>query len=186
MKESRDYHYLLEGERIYLREVRLSDVNDNYYKWMNDIKVTQYLESRFYPNSMESLQEYVKSKQENPDEVFWAIIVKKDDTHIGNVKLGPIDWIHRLGDIGILIGDKNCWGKGYASEVIDIIVQYGFKTLNLHKLTAGNYSTNRGATKIFEKSGFKIEGILKQHCFCNGEYVDVVLLGLLNNHKNIK
>lgn len=67
----------IEGERLYLREVRLADVNENYYRWMNDPDVTKYLESRFYPNSMEGLNEYVKSKLNDKDNVFMAIIKKK-------------------------------------------------------------------------------------------------------------
>ena len=170
----------LVGDRVYLREVRVEDVNDNYYRWMNDLEVTQFLESRFYPSSVQSLQEYVKNKTNARDTVFLAIILKGANRHIGNIKLGPINWIHRLADVGILVGEKQYWGKGYGTEALSLLTRYAFKSINLHKLTAGCYAPNKASTAIFLKNGFQIEGEQKKQCFYNGGYVDVVLLGLLN------
>ncbi len=105
VKKREDY-LLLSSVRLYLRELRLSDVNDNYYRWMNDPEVTQYLESRFNTHSKESLHEYVKGKLSNTNEIFLAIMNKEEDRHIGNIKLGPINWRHHYASIGILIGEK--------------------------------------------------------------------------------
>lgn len=169
------------GERIYLRDVQPSDVNERYYFWMNDPEITQFLESRFVPNSMASLETYVKEKQGGPIEIFFAILVKDGHRHIGNIKLGPINWIHRIGDIGILIGEKAFWGRGYATEAIRLITGYAFDTLNLHKVTAGCYASNPGAVKAFEKAGFEIEGVRKAQAFYKGGYTDLILLGCLND-----
>lgn len=171
--------YFLEGERIYLREVRPSDVNENYYRWMNAPEVTKYLESRFHPNSLESLREYVAGKLGDRENVFLAIVLKDGDRHIGNIKLGPINWIHRFADIGILVGEQDCWGKGYASEAIRLIAVYAFRTLNLHKLTAGCYEENQGSVKAFLKIGFVIEGVRKDYFYSDGAYTDHVLLGMI-------
>jgi ribosomal-protein-alanine N-acetyltransferase len=162
-------------------QVRVSDVNENYYRWMNDPEIIQYLESRFAPNSMGSLLEYVKGFQGNKDNVFLAVVLKENHTHIGNIKIGPINWFHRLADIGIIIGEKDCWGNGYASEAISLLTDFAFDTLNLHKLTAGCYEQNKGSLKTFQKAGFEIEGVRKQHCFSNGNYVDAILLGKINH-----
>lgn len=183
MISNEDFCHFIVGEKLYLREVRISDVNENYYRWMNDPEVTQYLESRFYPNSIEKLIEYVKEKIGDHNNIFLAIVLKENDQHIGNIKLGPINWIHRRGDIGIIIGDKSCWGNGCASEAIGLLAHYAFKTFNLHKLTAGCYSCNLGALKAFQKRGFEIEGTRKEHCFCKGRYVDVIQLGLIKRSK---
>lgn len=169
----------LEGERLYLREVRPSDVGEAYYRWVNDPEVTHGLESRFYPNSMESLREYVAAKTNDRNNVFLAIVLKDGDRHIGNIKLGPINWIHRLADIGLMIGEKDCWERGYGTEAIQVLARYAFEILNLHKLTAGCYGTNPQSGRAFEKAGFTREGIRRQHCFSNGSYVDVVLFGRL-------
>lgn len=172
------YNHFLEGEHIYLREVHPSDVNENYYRWMNDPEVTRYLESRFYPNSVEGLREYVNGKLSDHDNVFLAIVLKDGDRHIGNIKLGPINWVHRFGDIGILIGEKDCWGKGYATEAIRLVVDYAFRSLDLHKLTASCYDPNRSSVKAFQKAGFDIEGARKAHFYHDGRYVDDILLGM--------
>lgn len=180
MNKDQIFRPFLTGSRIYLREVRLTDVNESYYKWMNDPEVTQYLESRFYPQSMESISEFVKNQTGDQNNVFLAIILKEGDFHIGNIKIGPINWIHRFAEVGILIGDKTSWGKGYGTEAIGLVVKYAFNILNLHKLTAGCYNSNQGSLKAFQKNGFEVEGVRKKHSFHNGEYIDAILLGLLN------
>ena len=167
----------LEEKRIYLREVRPADVTETYYRWMNDPDITRYLESRFHPNSIEQLLEYVAGKVGDRDNLFLAIILKEDGRHIGNIKLGPIQWVHRTADIGFLIGEKDCWGKGYATEAIYLIADYAFKGLNLHKLTAGCYDANRGSAKAFIKAGFVLEGVRKGQFYSDGRYVDEQLLG---------
>ncbi len=179
-----NYQPFITGEKICLREVRPSDVNENYYNWMNDPVVTAYLESRYYPNSIEFLTEYVRKLDGDRNTIFLAIVLKENSKHIGNIKLGPINWINRIGDIGILIGVKNCWGKGYASGAIKLMSQYAFNTLNLHKITAGCFESNKGAVKAFQKSGFAREGVLEEHYYCNGEYRDITLLGLINRKRN--
>ena len=174
------YAQFIEGTNLYLREVRESDVTEQYYKWMNDPEVTQYLEARFYPNSLAKITDFVKSKDGDPNNVFLAIIHKPTDEHIGNVKMGPINWIHRTAEIGIVLGEKEHWGKGFASETLNLVSDYAFKKLNLRKITAGCYANNKGSEKAFIKAGFAVEGIRKNHFFCNGRYVDYVLLGLFN------
>ncbi len=171
--------HFIEGKRMYLREVRLSDVNDDYYRWMNDPEITRHLESRFYPNSMEGLREYVAGKLSDHESAFLAIVLKAGDRHIGNIKLGPINWIHRFADVGVLIGAREEWGKGYATEAIGLAMKYASNVLNLHRLTAGCYADAVGSAKAFLKAGFAQEGVRKSHFFSNGRYVDEILLGVV-------
>lgn len=178
-KEEKSYGFL-EGERIYLRGVTLDDVNEQYQRWMNDVSVNQYLESRFYPHTIETIKNYVCNMQGNDGTAFFAIVLKDGNQHIGNIKLGPINTIHHFADIGILIGEKNCWGKGYATEAIRLIVKYAFDVLNLHKVTAGCYASNKGSLKAFTKAGFSREGVRRNHCYSDGKYVDDIILGLIN------
>jgi len=171
--------YFLQGERLYLREVRPEDVTERYHRWMNDPDVTRFLECRFYPNSMEKLKEYVASRLGDRDNVLLAMVLQEEHRHIGNIKLGPIDWIHRTGDIGLLVGERDCWGQGYATEAIRVLTDYAFGTLNLMKLTAGAYDPNQGSIRAFQKAGFQIEGKRKRQYFCEGDYVDLVQMGLV-------
>lgn len=184
MEEENKLPLFIEGERIYLREIRLSDVNANYHRWMNDSEVIRYLESRFSANSMDAIRDFVDKVMKDRDNIFLAIILKDGDRHIGNIKIGPINRIHRFADIGLLLGEKDCWGKGYATEALCLVTNYAFQTLNLHKLTAGCYDRNKGSEKAFKKAGFAVEGIRKKHCYCDGIYVDSIMFGLLNDEDN--
>ncbi|HXG87654.1 MAG TPA: GNAT family protein [Vicinamibacterales bacterium] len=171
-----EYGHFIEGERIYLREVQLSDVTDRYYQWINDAEVNQYLETRFRPTTMESLREFVAAKLVDRDNVFLALIVKDGDRHIGNIKLGPINWVHRFADVALMLGDKEHWGKGYGSEAIALVTDYGLNRLNLHKLTASCYASNQGSAKAFIKAGWEQEAVRKRQFYFNGSYEDSVHL----------
>lgn len=170
---------LLEGDRIYLRRIRLDDVSKLYCSWMNDPEVNKYLESRFYRHSLKTLRNYVCDIRKDKNNAFFAIMLKNGNRHIGNIKLGPINIVHRFADIGIIIGEKDCWGKGYATDAIRLIVKYAFEKLNLHKVTAGCYVPNKGSLGAFKKAGFIQEGVRKNHCYCKGKFVDDILLGLV-------
>jgi len=178
--QRRGRSYVLRGRRICLREVRLSDVEGPYLRWINDPEVLKYTESRFSPYSKEQLCEYITSVNENPNLVFLAITLLDSGRHIGNIKLGPIDGNHRFGDIGIIIGAKDCWGQGYATESIRLLVDFAFASLKLHKLTAGCYAVGTAGIRAFEKAGFTKEGIRPSQYLSDGRYVDLVYLGLVN------
>lgn len=173
------YNLFIEGKNICLREIQISDVKKNYYNWMRDPEVNQYLESRFEKWSVRRLKNYVKEIKINRDNFFWAIILKETGRHIGNIKLGPINCRHGFADLGIIIGEKPYWGKGFATEAITLVADYAFKKLKLNKLTAGAYTNNIGSIKAFKNAGFFIEGIRKKQYLYNGNYVDGVLLGCI-------
>ena len=181
MKREDQSYWLITGDRINLRKVKESDAGNNYYHWMNDSEVTRFLANGVQRHSIESLREYIKEKNKDSSNYFLAIIIKDGNQHIGNIKLGPINWVHRHGDIGIIIGEKEQWGKGYATEAISLVVKYAFDNLNLHKITAGCTELNLGSMKAFQKNGFEIEGVRKKHFFWKGRYINGILLGLINN-----
>lgn len=176
------YNKFLSGEKIYLREVRAEDVNDEYYNWINDPEINKFLETRFLPRSRNDILNYVSKLDGNPNEIFFAICDKNNNKHIGNIKLGPINWYHRKADISLLVGDKKYWGKGIASESISLVVEFAFNVLNLNKVCAGYYINNIGSAKAFEKCGFKVEGNFEDECYCNGYYVNMVRIGLLKKN----
>jgi len=174
----------IEGEQIYLREVRTSDVGEQYYRWLNDPEVTRYLETRYIPRSLQNIREFVERMDGNQDEIFLAICLKEDDRHIGNIKLGPINWIHRFGDVSLLIGEKGCWGKGVGTEAIRVLTAFAFDVLNLNKLRAGCYGDNTASARAFMKAGFVQEGVLKGQWQTEGRLQDELLFGLCREDWN--
>jgi len=167
---------LLDGPRLQLRPLRESDAGPAYLAWMHDRDVVRHLEARFHEHTLAGLRDYVRAQLANPDVRFFAICLKPDGRHIGNIKLGPIDRPHRRADIGILLGDKDCWGRGLASEAITLLSEHAFGALGLRKLTAGAYATNVGSIRAFEKAGFAIEARLRAHYASDAGLVDAVLM----------
>ena len=95
------------------------------------------------------LKGYIEKLLYNDDERLFAICDINTEAHIGNIKLGPINWHHKFADVGIIIGDKKQWGKGRAVEAIRTLCRFGFDELGLNKITAGCYSGNQGSVFFF-------------------------------------
>ena len=169
---------MLQSSRLLLRALEPRDINATYLSWLNDPAVNRFLETRFLPQSLESLQAYWHSHRDDPSSPWFAICLASEGRHIGNIKLGPIHWLHRRADLSIFIGDCACWGQGYASEAIAMVCDWAFGELDLHKLNAGIYAGNFGSRRAFEKCGFELEGTLRQEVVSAGERLDVWSLGL--------
>ena len=144
---------------------------------MNDKESNQYLESRFTEWDMQSLLDYYHEKKKS--ELMLTIIDDDTGTHIGNIKASEIDKNHHRAEMGIIIGDKDFWGKGIATTAIGIVADYCFDSLNLHKLTAGAYADNRASINAFITNGFIVEGQRKEHILIPSWWSDVALLGKL-------
>ena len=169
---------MLYSKRLVLRALQPSDLSTQYLSWLNDGDVSRYLETRFLPQTMEALQSYWQNHRDDPANPWFAICLVEDGRHIGNIKLGPIQWLHRRADLSLFIGDKSCWGLGYASEAIGLVRDWAFRELDLQKLNAGIYAGNIGSRRAFEKNGFELEGTLRQEAVSDGSRVDVWRMGL--------
>lgn len=170
---------ILQGERIFLRRLTEDDASEDYVNWMNDPEINQYLESRFYTQTIESTKAFIRSVT-NDNNYQFGIFVKGTGKHIGNIKIGCINHHHKYADIGFLIGEKAYWGKGIATEAIKLATDFAFNTLGLHKLWGGAYSPNLGSIKAFMKNGYQQEGIKRSQYLCHGEYVDDIMYGIIN------
>lgn len=168
---------VVRSARLYLRPMRESDATETYCRWLNDPEVNKYLESRFSTATVDSVRDFIRQKTIETGEPLFAIVLHHGDRHIGNIKLGPINRIHRFAEIGLLIGEKDCWGQGYATEAIDAMTSYAFDTLGLHRVNAGCYADNEGSARAFEQAGFAREGVRRSCCLSGDRYVDVILLG---------
>jgi len=169
---------MLKSTRLLLRSLKITDVNERYLGWLSDHEVNRHLETRFLPQSIESIIAYWESHRDDPSSPWFAICLIEDGRHIGNIKLGPIHWLYRSADISLFIGERGCWGYGYASEAIRLVRDWAFLELDLEKLNAGICAGNLGSRRAFEKCGFKLEGTLRQEVVSAGQRQDVWRLGL--------
>ena len=170
--------YLIE-RKIYLRPLTRKDINQKYLSWLNDPDVTRYIESGIFPTTKKALKDFYERVNKSKTDVIFAIATKKDNIHIGNIKLGNINWIHRYADLGIMIGEKKYWGKGYGQEACRLLLKYAFEVLNLNKVILGVYATHKQAIRIYQKVGFKIEGRVKKLLNFKGKYTDKIVMGIL-------
>lgn len=167
---------ILRAARLYLRGVTEADATDRYVAWMADPEVTRFLETRFAAPTHDDLRGYIAGMRAKPATLFMAIMLADGDRHIGNIKLGPVDAVHGTADVALLIGEKDCWGRGYAAEAIAAISDYAVERLGVRKLTAGCYAANVGSRRAFERAGYHVEGGRYAQYFSDGRYDDGLLM----------
>jgi len=170
----------LESQRLYYEPVSLTHCSEVYLGWLSDPEVNVYLESSHVQYSMKDLVDYVQQMASREDVLFWAIRLKENDKHIGNIKLEGIDMHHRRAEYGILVGDKAEWGKGYAFETSRTVVNYCFKTLSLNKITLGVVENNVRAIEVYKRLGFVTEGVNKHHGYYNGQWCNCIRMAIFN------
>lgn len=171
------------GNTIYLRELEESDLNKNYQQWFNDAEVCQHNSHHRFPNYRQNMEEYYKNVIKSKNNLILAIVDKETDQHIGNISLQDIDSINRSAEFAIIIGNKDFWGKRIGKEAGKLIVNHGFKSLNLHRIYCGTSVENTGMCKLAAALNFKEEGTNRQALFKNGKYIDIIHYGLLKNER---
>ena len=170
---------LITRKGFILRSISLDDCNEKYINWLNDKDVNQYLETRWCEQNIESIKDFVRKQIESEDSYLFAIC-KPDGTHVGNIKIGPINNRYKHADISYFIGDKNLWNKGVATDVIERTCKFGFEELELHKISAGAYKQARGSIRALEKNGFAKEAVFQDEAMISEQFTDVYRYALIN------
>ncbi len=169
------------SERLIYRRLDEKDVTEEYIYWLNDPVINRFLEVRHSPQTINSCLEFVKQTNSDPAQHLFGMFLVQDEKHIGNIKLGFINQYHCRGQLSLFIGNKNYWGKGYASESIRTITKWGFDNLGLAKIEAGCCETNIASKNAFLKAGYKVEGHFRKHELIDGKREDAYCLGILPN-----
>lgn len=167
------------SKRLMLREVEERDCSDPYVAWLADPEVNRYLETRHKVHDKTDIVSFINTVRARDDEVLLAILLKESGRHIGNIKVGPISAVHRLADLSLFIGARDCWGRGYAAEAISTVSRYAFEALGVLKLSASMYAPNLGSKHAFLKVGYRVEGLRRAHYDLDGERCDLIELGLV-------
>lgn len=168
-----------ESKRFLLKPLSELDISTRYIGWMNDPEINRYMETRFERHDFVKILNFVDAQNNNPNVGLWGIFTKETELHIGNIKLGPVNKHHKNADISLLIGEKNYWGIGAASEVIRAVTQFGFSSMMLDKIEAGCYEENQRSLHAFLKVGYKNEGFLRKHVLIDGKRMGVIKVGIL-------
>ncbi len=180
MKEEKLRMVVCSGERLDLVVLIEARHFWNCLGWVNNLKVTKYLTTGSLPCTLIKEKKWFDAMLESNSDVVLAIELK-NGTHIGNIGLHDKsgDW-HRA-EIGTLIGEIKEWGKGYGTEAKKMMINYGFSVIGIHKITSLVFCDNKANRRVNEKLGFKQEGILREHVFKSGKYIDVIHWAILRD-----
>ncbi|MDJ0949930.1 MAG: GNAT family protein [Alphaproteobacteria bacterium] len=155
-----------------------------YLGWLHDYEVIKTLNLLDYvesPPSLEAVRRYCEGLWASRNDMLFALHDRSDDAFVGTVRVGHIDWRAKTGDIGIMIGARERWGRGLATDAIGALARYLFDDVCLRKLTAGAMANNPAMLRTFERLGFRREGVLRRHDLFEGDYVDHVYFGCFEN-----
>jgi RimJ/RimL family protein N-acetyltransferase len=168
---------------IYIKELQEKDVSEDYFNWINDKNVNSYLESRFSHLTIDDLKIFVSKNYESKNNYLFGIY--QEDKHIGNIKIGNINFHHKFADIGIVVGGKDYRGRGIGSKAVDLALKFSFDKLDLNKIISGTYSNNIGANRLFCKLKFTKVAHFNKHFIFEDNFVDWYMYEMLKDNYNI-
>lgn len=171
---------MIYGNGIRLRAIEHEDL-PRFVSWLNDPEVIAGL-ILYLPMSLGDEENWYQSMVQRPPVEHPLVIEIKDGDEwmmIGNIGLHNIDWRCRSVEVGIVIGEKSMWGRGYGTKAMRLMLRHAFNTLNMNRVYLRVYETNPRAIRSYEKVGFIHEGRERQGMYFDGRYCDVLLMSVL-------
>ncbi|MEM2839657.1 MAG: GNAT family protein [Thermoplasmata archaeon] len=168
------------GKKTKLVQVSM-DYLQEYKRWINDPEVSDMLGLIGFPLSTDRERKWVEENIAPTESKYNFTILTRKGKPIGNITLREIDYVHRCATLGIMIGEKEYWDRGYGSDAIDALLGFAFDTLAMHRVELRALELNRRALECYKKCGFRIEGRRRKHWYYKGKYIDDVLMGILSD-----
>jgi diamine N-acetyltransferase len=179
---------MIYGERIRFRGIERADL-PTFVNWLND------------PDVRQGILVHQPVSQAGEENWFERMIKRPPDEHvlgieaslpgeaggedqwklIGSLAFNDIDWRIRATELGIMIGDKTYWNRGYGTEAVRLLAKHGFNTLNLNRIFLHVFENNPRAIRAYEKAGYVHEGQTRQAEFKDGKYIDVLVMSTLKD-----
>lgn len=171
----------LEDGRIRLRPLRIED-KEKSVTWRNDPQIRDRQLGYRFPVTEEMEADWINKvlRDQSGTKCILAIEEKISGDLIGFIHLQDIDWVNRVSELGISIGDKSKHNKGFAGGALALILAHAFGVFNLRRVWVRVAAFNAPALRLFESGGFVREGVLRQHIVLDGRPHDLILLGILD------
>lgn len=148
------------------------------YQWANDPELIRYAGLDPVPKSAAGIEQWLDHVSSQSD--LQVLSIKTEDgDYLGNIELTAIDRRSRKAEIGLMLGVKDSWGKGFARDALKGMCRYGFQELGLHRIYARVLQFNQRAHKLFERNGFRDEGVEREGYFAAGRFWDVHVYAVL-------
>jgi RimJ/RimL family protein N-acetyltransferase len=178
MERTMTYYKKLAGEKCYLSPCSLEDA-EKWTEWDNDLEVAVPLGEESYTlYSLDKTKEIISNVIKKQDPIF-SIVDLETDKPIGRCMLFNVDKVDRKAMLGIGIGDKAYWERGYGQDATKLLLDYGFNLLNLNNIMLGVYSYNERAISCYKKVGFKEIGKRRKSKIIGGRLFDEVFMDIL-------
>jgi len=160
------------GEMCYLSPVDPDDA-PVFTRWINDYDVTRYLTEApsCYPLQAEREALDKLSREHN-----YCIVDLETDALLGICGFMNLNHLNQTAEVGIFIGDKDYWGKGYGGEALSLLVRYGFDVLNLHNVMLQVVAYNDRAIRCYERIGFRTFGVRREAVLREGKRHDKIYM----------
>jgi RimJ/RimL family protein N-acetyltransferase len=168
---------MIKGERITLRAIEREDL-PCYVAWLNDPAVTHHLKT-FFPFNLEDETGWYEQQRKDDTVLNLAMVINEGKRHIGSVSLMGINYREQRAELGIVIGDKTQWGQGYGREAIQLLLDYAFTELNLHRIYLRVDASHTPAIRCYLSCGFKEEGRLRDAVYHHGHFEDQLIMSIL-------
>lgn len=168
----------LQGDGIYLRPHEMRD-KDVLLEGANEPEGAR-LTGTHATFTMAQIEAYIGRNSTDEGRAGWVICLP-DDTVVGEVVINEIDADNRSANIRIALFNARYFGQGYGSKAMRLAIDYGFKVLKLHRISLGVFAFNPRAIHVYEKLGFKREGVFRDSLFWDGEYHDEHRMSILEH-----
>jgi len=167
----------LKGERVGLRAPEREHI-DLFLRWFNDLEILRYV-LRIRPMGRAEEEEWFANLSKRPEDLVFVIVAIEGGAPIGSCGLHRISASNRSAELGIVIGEKEYWNRGYGREAMGLLCRYGFEALNLNRIGLSVYEYNVRGIRCYERAGFRLEGRRRVARFWEGRYWDILEMGLL-------
>lgn len=172
---------LFHGERVKLTAPKREDIPVMLH-WYENGEFARLWDSRpAYPNIEAELLRRIEEGTARKDGYAFAIRLKENNELIGYIEIDGIEWAHQTGWLSIGIGDPVHRGQGYGYEATEMALRFAFHELNLHRVQLTVFSYNDAAIKLYERTGFVLEGTFREYLQRDGRRHDMLLYGLLRS-----
>jgi RimJ/RimL family protein N-acetyltransferase len=168
---------MLKGQKVTLRPVEREDLK-RIHELSQDVELSILAESEYQPRSLAHWEKRFEKHLET--EPAWFVI-EADAQIIGDTGLHGLDRQHGTAELGIAIWDRAFLGKGYGRDAVNVLLEWAFDAQNWRRIWLTALASNERAIRSYLACGFVEEGRLRQHDFFHGEYVDMVVMGLLRS-----
>ncbi|NLO11369.1 MAG: GNAT family N-acetyltransferase [Candidatus Cloacimonetes bacterium] len=164
--------------RVFLRALEPEDY-EIIHKWRNDDEVALFFSGTRRFTSTLNEKKWLEDRIFDRNSVSCVTCLKETGEAIGCVFINSIDLLNKNGVSGCFIGEKQHWSKGYATDALILMLKHVFYDKGLERVWAGVFEENTASLRMAEKCGYKVEGLMRKGAFVDGEFKNIVIVGVL-------